>query len=94
MKLLAISQRGRHRDFVDLFYLLQHFSITEIIRFTLEKYSLYDQIFFVRPLLYFEDAEHDKDIDRIRIIDRALTWKKIKKTITEKVREYQLKAAK
>lgn len=93
MKILAISQRGRHRDFVDLYYLLGHFTVEEMIRPCLEKYPMYDPTFFLRSVLYFEDAEKDKDIGRIKLFDRSLTWKKIKQTITEKVREYQLKGS-
>ncbi|MBI4599712.1 nucleotidyl transferase AbiEii/AbiGii toxin family protein [Candidatus Uhrbacteria bacterium] len=90
MKLIAIAQRGRHRDFVDIYYLLHIFSLDEMIRFGLEKYPMYNHFFFLRGLLYFNDAEEDDDIDRVKLFDRAVTWKKIKKTITEAVRSHQL----
>ncbi|MBI4272533.1 nucleotidyl transferase AbiEii/AbiGii toxin family protein [Candidatus Uhrbacteria bacterium] len=93
MKLIAIAQRGRHRDFVDMYYLLGIFSLQDMIRFALEKYPLYDYFFFLRGLLYFKDAEEDDDIDRVKLFDTSVTWKKVKKTITEIVRNYQLKQA-
>ena len=45
MKLVAISQRGTRRDFIDMYYLLQKFTLAEVLRFTHEKYPEFDMIF-------------------------------------------------
>lgn len=91
MKMIAITQRGRHRDFIDVYYLFQLFSLQEILRWTHEKYPTFDSYSGLRGLLYFDDAENDPDPNRVKLFDTSVTWKKVKKTITETVRNYQLK---
>jgi hypothetical protein len=43
---------------------------------------------FLKGLVYFEDAE--KEERNIEILDKSITWSKIKKEIVEAVRKYQL----
>ena len=93
MKMIAIAQRGKRRDFVDLYYLLQRFSLKEILRFTHEKYSHFDIYHGLRGLLYFEDADHDPTIERSMVFDRSLTWLKVKRHIVNAVKEFQKAAA-
>lgn len=89
MKLVAISQRGRRRDFIDMYYLLKRFSLPEILRFTGEKYPEFDMYNGLRGLLYFADADDDRDAGRARVFDRSLTWEEVKEAITDMVREFQ-----
>lgn len=89
MKLVAIAQRGRRRDFIDIYYLLQKFTLKETLRFAQEKYSDFDIYFGLRGLLYFKDADSDLAIERSVIFDRRLTWLKIKREIIRIVREFQ-----
>ncbi|MBI4135571.1 nucleotidyl transferase AbiEii/AbiGii toxin family protein [Candidatus Uhrbacteria bacterium] len=93
MKIIAIAQRGRRRDFIDIYYLLQKFSLKEILRFTQEKYSYFDIYYGLRGLLYFEDADNDPDIERSMVFDRTLRWKNVKHFIINAVKELQKVAA-
>ena len=89
MKVGALVQRGKRRDFIDLFYLLQKFSLKEILKFTLKKFPGYQEMLVLRALIYFEDAE-DEDLQRgIRIFDKNFSWKKAKERIFDEVRKYQ-----
>ncbi|MBI4276725.1 nucleotidyl transferase AbiEii/AbiGii toxin family protein [Candidatus Uhrbacteria bacterium] len=88
MKLVAIAQRGKRRDFIDMYYLLQQFSLKEILRFTQEKYSHFDIYYGLRGLLYFKDADDDIAIERAAVFDHALTWRKTKETIEKAVRGF------
>jgi hypothetical protein len=44
---------------------------------------------FLKGLVYFEDAEKEEERN-IEIIDKAISYRKIKKEIIEAVRKYQL----
>lgn len=37
MKILSISQRGRRRDFIDMYFLIKEFGLKQIIEFIKEK---------------------------------------------------------
>lgn len=90
MKVGALVQRGKRRDFIDLYYLLQKFSLDKILRFTLNKYPGYQEMLVLRALIFFEDAE-DEDLQRgIRIFDKNFSWKNAKEKIFDEVRKYQL----
>jgi hypothetical protein len=57
MKLEAITNRGSRKDFVDVYFLLQHFSLTQMLDIYMEKYTRGSIFNVVRSLCYFNDAE-------------------------------------
>jgi len=59
MKLHAITNRGRKKDFVDLYFLLQHFSLKQMLEFYEKKYPKNNLFFVLRSISYFKDAESD-----------------------------------
>jgi predicted nucleotidyltransferase component of viral defense system len=62
MKIIAISQRGKMRDFVDLFFLCQEkFTLIDLLNFIPRKYPAitYASYQLLRSLVYFTDAEED-----------------------------------
>jgi len=65
MKALAISQRGAARDFVDLFFLLQHtgYTFADIAAFVQKKYDLPRNYEYQlkTSFAYFDDAEREAD---------------------------------
>lgn len=89
MKIVAVSMRGKRRDFIDVYYLLQKFSLEEIVKFTIEKYPSYQPMVILKGLIYFKDAE-DEDLSRgIKVFDKDFSWDKAKKKIFEEVEKYQ-----
>jgi len=88
MKLIAISQRGKRRDFIDFYYLLKIFDLRQIMQATEKKYSAFDIYHGLRGLLYFKDADGDPEISRIKIFDKKLSWKKVKGEIEKKVKKF------
>lgn len=89
MKMVAISMRGKRRDFIDAYYLLQKFSLSEIIDFTIKKYPSYQPMVILKGLIYFNDAE-DEDLSRgIKVFDKDFSWEGTKKKIFEEVEKYQ-----
>jgi predicted nucleotidyltransferase component of viral defense system len=84
MKIAAITGRGTMKDFIDLFYLLQQFSLEQILQFYEQKYSDASIFMALKSLSYFDDANLDimpKMFDKIN-------WENIKSTIFKKVEEY------
>jgi predicted nucleotidyltransferase component of viral defense system len=77
MKIGAITARGRKRDFVDLYCLLNHFTLNEILNAFLKKYRDATLELAIRSLFYFEDAE--SDFEPKCFFDYS--WDKVKKKI-------------
>lgn len=91
MKIAAIVQRGKRRDFIDVYYLLQKYSLEEILNLTVEKYPGYQIMMALKSLIYFDDAEKEDYLGRkIEIFDKDFSWEKTKKKIFEEVKKYQL----
>lgn len=84
MKVNAIEGRGTKKDFIDMYMLLQHYSLKEIIAFYEQKYPNYSIFRALRSLTYFEDAE-DQFMPRMFIED---TWEDMKLYITNQVKLY------
>lgn len=62
MKIIAISQRGRKRDFVDMYWLCKHQeSLSDILHRLSEQYPTvaHDYHHIIKSLTYFTDAEND-----------------------------------
>ena len=81
MKLGAITGRGRKRDFIDLYFLLQQYSLRTLLDFYNQKYSDGAEFLVARSLTYFEDANADEDLHLFLKAD----WTTVKKTITQEV---------
>jgi hypothetical protein len=82
MKLKAITKRGRKRDFVDLFFLLQYFTVTELLALYKKRTGQEEIIHVVTNMTYFEDAEKD---EMPYMLDKKITWEAIKKKIKAEV---------
>lgn len=57
MKINAVEGRGTKKDFVDIYFLLEKYSLTEILAFYELKYPEHSQFRALISLSYFEDAE-------------------------------------
>lgn len=84
MKILAISQRGKKRDFIDTYFLIKTFGLKEIIEFTKKKYPMFNIYLGLQGLLYFKDADEDSEKQRFKMLQKA-DWREIKKYILKKV---------
>jgi len=85
MKVNAIIGRGSKKDFIDLYVLLQHYSLEEILNFYRKKYPDYSDYRALLSLSYFEDAE-PQDMPTMFIPE---TWMEMKRYIQLQVTEYQ-----
>ncbi len=59
MKITAIAGRGTKKDFIDIAFLLRHFSLDEILGFYSAKYNDGSVFMAMKSLAYFDDAEEE-----------------------------------
>ena len=57
MKVNAIIGRGTKKDFIDIYYLLKHFSFDDLMAFYLGKYSDGSEYRALLSMTYFGDAD-------------------------------------
>ena len=82
MKLNAIAGRGSKKDFVDLFYLLDEFSMRQMLDFYNQKYSDGSEFMVIKSLSYFEDADEQLNP---KMLKNSFNWEKCKQKIIEEV---------
>ena len=85
MKVNAIMGRGTRKDFIDLYVLLQHYSLSEILEFYKQKYPEFSEYRALLSMTYFEDAEM-QDMPKMFI---DVHWDTMKSTIIQAVKAYQ-----
>lgn len=87
MKLNAISVSGqRVKDFIDIYYLLEMYSIEEMIGFYKKKYLQYNEANVLKSLCWFEDV--DLSDWPVMIKTPKLRWGTVTKTIIEATSAY------
>ena len=84
MKLAAVTGRGTRKDFVDLYFLLQQYSLREMLSFYEQKYPDGSSFLVLKSLTYFDDANQDQS----PLMLQQVNWDVIKKTITSAVDEF------
>jgi len=86
MKIDAISSRGSKKDFIDIYFLLQKYSLRELIDFFERRYSgiKFNRLHILKSLIYFDDAEKQPEPIMLKEFD----WKKAKDFIEKTVKEY------
>lgn len=85
MKIQAVLGRGKKKDFWDIAELLQHYTITDFIKFHTEKYSTQNLLITVpQAITYFSDAEESE----APVSLKQQNWESVQKIISKKVSEY------
>ena len=85
MKLSAISSRGSKKDFIDLYFILQKFSLGELLALFEKKFKGvdYQMSHILKSLVYFEEAEKQPDPEFLVDVD----WNEVKSFLEGKVKE-------
>jgi len=89
MKLLAVNRRPAKRDYVDVYYLLEKFSLGEMIDFAKEKFPNFNFYYLLRALSYFEDIKDDER-RHIQMTDKNFSWEGAKDKLSKEADKYQL----
>lgn len=85
LKINAIEGRGSKKDFIDVYLLLQYYSLDEILNFYASKYPNHSILMALKSLIYFEDAEN-QTMPKMFI---NTSWEAMKKSIAKAVNDYQ-----
>jgi len=83
-KLKAVTQRGSKKDFFDIYFLLEHISMKDMLQLFMEKFKQHEIFHVVKSLSYFADAENYADPN---VFDPLVTWTKVKTKIRKTVKK-------
>lgn len=84
MKLNALSVSGqRSKDFIDIYFALAKHAIEELLEFYRRKYNQKNIVHVLKSLVYFDDV--DLSDWPVLLIQKDLTWEKVKSVIEEAV---------
>jgi len=83
MKLDTIIGRGSKRDFIDIYFLTQRFTLETLFSFYQAKYGNFEEreLMLKKSLVYFADADQEEMPDMITPVDWSEIKKFYKKTI-------------
>jgi predicted nucleotidyltransferase component of viral defense system len=85
MKINAILKRGVKKDLWDIAELLNHYTLSDFIKFYHAKFPSQQLLISIpQAITYFDDAEETED--PISLKDQ--TWESVKKIIQQKVRDF------
>ena len=84
MKLAAITNRGTKKDFIDLFFLLKKYSLSQMLDMYLKKYSDSQLFTVLKSLVYLVDAE----LDPMPHMLQDVTWEEVKENIIVSVNDF------
>ena len=82
MKVNAIEGRGTRKDFVDIYFLLKHFKLSELLEFYKQKYPEYSFFRALMSLTYFDDAEQQPMPNMLN----PISWDVMKQKIIAEVK--------
>ncbi len=85
MKINAIANNGtRVKDFIDIYYLFNDFSLPQILAFYKQKYQQDSDFHAVKSLCFFDDVDLS---DWPLLTDKKLKWPQVMKRIQQAVKE-------
>lgn len=85
MKLNAILGKAKKKDFWDMYELLHHYSLKDMIAFHEKKFPEQNLLITIpQAIIYFDDANESEDPVSLK----GQTWKTVKKFIQQKVSDY------
>ncbi len=86
MKLEAVAGRGTYKDFIDIYFLLEEYTIEELFSFLKEKFAGidYNETHLIKSLNYFEDVEKSEMPRMTKEVD----WDDVKKRLNKIAEDY------
>ncbi len=83
MKLKAVADRGSKKDFIDIYFLLNYFSMEEMLQLFNKKFPEIALFMVVKSLTYFIDAE-EQVMPKMFI---PTSWEAVKEKLCEEIRK-------
>lgn len=93
MKIIAISQRGTKRDFIDMYFVLQDIPFHKLSCHMVKRFGKerINPVHIGKSLVYFSDADSDPEPEYAR--GREVSWDKVKKFFKSHVKQFVLDLA-
>lgn len=90
MKVIAISQRGTKRDFVDLYIILQDTPFHKIAEHMAKRFGKerINPLHIGKSLVYFSDAESNPEPEYLK--GKEIKWDEVKKFFRQHVKQFVL----
>ena len=87
-KVITVSMRGSKKDFIDVYFLLQTYTLRQLFENIKHKYKnvQYNDQHLLKSLVYFEDAE----LQPMPRMHKDVSWEEVKKFITQTVKSLPL----
>jgi len=83
MKLWAIQNRATNKDYIDLYYILQKYSLEEIIEAFFKKFwKIVNENYLKKSLVYFDDIIEEK-----LILHKSISFEEVKNFLRKKIVE-------
>jgi len=84
-KLQTIGARGNKKDFIDLYFILEKYSLLELFKKLDIKYpkSDFNKVHILKSLVYFKNAENQP----MPKMHKKVSWEKIKKDLVKKLKK-------
>lgn len=84
MKVNAVIGRGTKKNFIDIFFLLQHYTFDELLQFYKKKYPDGSEFRALLSMAYFADA----DLQAMPYMYENIEWSDIKQRIRKEQEQY------
>jgi len=86
MKMEAIASRGSYKDFIDIYFILQKYSLKDILGIVRQKFVNidYNETHLLKALTYFEDVKGSLKPKLIK----PVSWDKVAETIKSETENY------
>ena len=85
MKMSAIISRSVFKDYVDLYFIFQHFELAMLLNLANKKFPTIDSNLVLKSLVYFEDIEKEPIIFKH---NQEVSFELIKKYLLKTVKKY------
>jgi hypothetical protein len=85
MKLSAITNRYIEKDYVDLYFILQNLSLSELLENFVKKYPSFDKTLILKSLVYFDDILKEPILFRE---NHDVSFETVKTFLQKTVKEY------
>ncbi len=79
MKLSAISNRGSKKDFYDIYFSLEKYSLSEMLDLFKQKFEIENLFHVIKSLTYFSDAENEPE----PFLLKDAKWDEVKSTLVK-----------
>lgn len=84
MKLSAITGRASNKDYIDLYFILKLFSLSDLLDKAHKKYPELDRNLILKSLVYFEDVTQEKIIFKN---NNDIAFEEVKKGLKSEVKK-------